>query len=464
MPQKFDDIIIGAGQAGPSLAARLTQAGRRVAVVERKYFGGTCVNNGCIPTKTMVANARVAQYVRRAAEFGVMLNGPTQIDMQKVKARKDAIVKQSRDSLEKWLTSMENCTVFRGSAVFESHNRVSVGEARLAGDRIFINVGARADIPPIPGIETVPYLTNSSMMDVDFLPDHLVIIGGSYIGLEFAQMFRRFGSKVTVIELNENLIAKEDSDISQAIQQILQDDGIQIHTGAVTKSVQSRGKNILLSLSVGGKSIEVEGSHLLVATGRRPNTDDLQLDKAGVKFDSRGYIVVDDQLQTSTEGIWALGECNGKGPFTHTAYNDFQIVSENLLNDGSRRVSDRILTYALFIDPPLGRAGMTEKQVRQSGRKALIATMPMTHVGRAREQAETNGFMKILVDVETEQILGAALLGLSGDEVIHSILDIMYAKAPYTTIKNAVHIHPTVTELIPTLLEKLQPLEYTEDR
>ncbi|HXB68578.1 MAG TPA: FAD-containing oxidoreductase [Candidatus Acidoferrales bacterium] len=470
MATTFDAIVIGTGQAGPSLAARLAQAGMKVAVIERKLFGGTCVNTGCIPTKTMVASAYAAHLARRAAEFGVVLKHPPEmaggsgvsVDMKRVKARKDGISGQSRTGVESWLKSLPNCTVYRGSARFESAHEVSAGPERLAAERVFINVGGRAIIPAMPGLAEVPYLTNSSMMDVDFLPPHLVVVGGSYIGLEFAQMFRRFGSEVTVVTSGSRLIGREDEDISAAVHAIMEGEGIRVRLNARCIGLSRHGGGIGASLECTGGPPEVAGSHLLLAVGRRPNTDDLGLENAGVTQDKQGYIVVDDQLRTNVPGIWALGDCNGKGGFTHTSYNDFEIVAANLLDADRRRVSDRIPAYALYIDPPLGRAGMTEAQVRQdalqSGRAALMATMPMTRVGRAVEKGETQGFMKILVDAETKLILGAAILGMSGDEVIHCILDVMYAKAPYTVIERAMHIHPTVSELVPTLLGDLKPL------
>jgi pyruvate/2-oxoglutarate dehydrogenase complex dihydrolipoamide dehydrogenase (E3) component len=455
---RFDAIVIGTGQAGPGLAARLAKAGQKVAIIERKLFGGTCVNTGCIPTKTMVASAYAAHMVRRAADFGVAVAGAVMVDMRAVKARKDEVSGKSRTGVEGWLKHLDNCTVYEGHARFESPQVVAAGGAKLAAPRIFINVGGRALIPEIPGLDQVPYLTNSSMMQVDFLPRHLVIIGGSYIGLEFAQMFRRFGSEVTVIEKSSRLIAHEDEDISAAIKEILEAEGIQIRLNAECVAVSKRGGEIVARAECEEGVPEVAGSHLLMAVGRRPNTSDLGLENAGVLTDEHGYITVDDQLQTSMEGIWALGDCNGKGGFTHTSYNDFEIVAANLLDNDPRRLSDRIKAYALYIDPPLGRAGMTEAEVRASGRKALLATRPMTKVGRAIEKGESLGFMKILVDAETRQMLGAAILGVSGDEVIHSILDVMYAKAPYTLIQRAVHIHPTVSELVPTMLADLKPL------
>ncbi len=459
MAESFDALIIGTGQAGPSLAGRLTAAGMTVAVAERKLFGGTCVNTGCIPTKTMVASAYAAHMARRAADFGVQVDGAVSVDMKRVKARKDAISAESRTGLESWLKGMKNCTVFEGAARFQAPFEVSVGERRITAKRIFINVGGRAIVPEMPGVDQVKYLTNSSMMEVDFLPEHLVIVGGSYIGLEFAQMYRRFGSRVTVIEMNSRLIHREDEDISAAIREILEGEGIAFRLNAKCMKVLPRVSGVAVGVDCTDGSPEVEGSHLLLAVGRRSNTDDLGLENAGVACDAHGYIVVDDALQTSVPGIWALGDCNGKGGFTHTSYNDYEIVAANLLDGDPRRVSDRILAYALYIDPPLGRVGMTEAEVRKSGRAALVATRAMTRVGRAVEKGESQGFMKVLVDAATKQILGAAILGLNGDEAIHTFLDIMYAKAPYTVLQRAMHIHPTVSELVPTLLGDLKPLE-----
>ena len=458
MARGFDAIIIGTGQSGPALAHRFAAAGKRVAIVERKRFGGTCVNNGCIPTKTLIASARAAHVARRAAEFGVMIKGPVRVDMKAVKARKDAIVKVSNEGVEQGLREEPNISVYVGHARFVGPKQVAVNDELLEAAQIFINVGGRADVPPLPGIDTVPYLTNSSMMEVDFLPEHLVILGGSYVGLEFAQMYRRFGSKVTVIQRDARLIPREDEDVSQAIRDILEEEGIRILTGADVTRVENRNGKVALRVAMTDEVMEVVGSHLLVATGRRPNTDDLGLDRAGVETDARGYIKVDDQLRTNMPGIWAMGDCNGRGAFTHTSYNDFEIIAANLFDGEERRVEDRIMTYALFIDPPLGRAGMTEEEVGRSGRKALVARMPMEDVGRAYERSETKGFMKIIVDAETGQLIGAALLGIEGDEIVQGLLDMMYAKAPYTVIRRAMHIHPTVYEMIPYMFDQLEPL------
>jgi len=454
---RYDAIIIGTGQAGPSLAYRLTAAGMSVAITERKLFGGTCVNTGCIPKKTMVASAYAAHMARRAPDFGVQ-TGPVSVDMQAVKARKDQISARSRMGVEEGLRKLKNCTVYEGHARFESPREISVGSNRLTSERVFINVGGRAVVPSFPGLDQIRFLTNSSMMGVAFVPKHLVIVGASYVGLEFGQMFRRFGSEVTIIEMKSRLVAGEDEDISSAIQEVFQGEGIHLRLNASCIGFSGTGEAIIARMDCKDGAPEVEGTHVLLAVGRRPNTDDLGLEKAGVLTDHHGYIQVDEQLRTNVPGIWALGDCTGRGGFTHTSYNDFEIVAANLLDQYPRRVTDRITAYALYIDPPLGRAGMTEKEVRESGRPALLAKRPMSKVGRAVEKGETSGFMKIIVDAQTRHILGAAVLGTGGDEVIHSILDVMYAGAPYTLIQRAVHIHPTVSELIPTMLGELQPI------
>ncbi len=459
MAEKYDAIVIGTGQSGPSLAVRLAQEGLKTAIIERKLFGGTCVNVGCTPTKALVASARAAYMARRGSDFGVVIDGSINIDMKQVKARKDAIVRPSTEGVEKWLKNTPNLTVYEEHARFEGAHRVRVNAELLEADKIFINTGARVFIPDLPGLKEVNYLTNSSIMDLDFLPEHLVIVGGSYIGLEFAQMYRRFGSRVTVIEMSDRLIARDDEDVSASVKEILENEGIEIRLNAACMRVEKCGKGVAVNVQCESGAPRVEGSHLLMAVGRTPNTHDLGLDKAGIKTDPRGFIVVDDQLRTNIPGIWAIGDVNGRGAFTHTSYNDYEIVVANLFDNDPRRVTDRILTYALYIDPPLGRVGMTEREVRKSGRKALIGKRMMTRVSRARERGETQGFMKILVDAESKKILGAAILGIGGDEVVHSVLDVMYADAPYTTIQRAVHIHPTVTELIPTMLGELKPLE-----
>ena len=470
MPTHYDAIVIGTGQAGPALAARLAKAGRKTAIIERKRFGGTCVNVGCVPTKTLVASARAAHVARTGDHFGVMIDAGFRIDMARVKARKDEVVRASTTGVEQWLRGTRGLTVIQGHAAFEGPpgdgpKRVRVGDEVLEAGEIFINVGGRASTPDMPGLAEVPHLNSSSIMELDVVPAHLLIIGGSYIGLEFAQMMRRFGAHVTVIEMGPRPIAREDEDVSDAIRAILEREGVAFRLNAKCLSVSKRGVGGAIAVGgcCDGKGEEIAGSHLLLAVGRVPNTHDLGLEAAGIAADARGFITVDEQLRTNVEGVWALGDVNGRGAFTHTSWNDYEIVAANLLDAGTRKVTDRIPAYALFIDPPLGRVGMSEREVRaayaSNGRKALCAKMPMTRVGRARERGETQGFMKVLVDAESKQFLGAAFLGIEGDEAIHSIIDLMVAGAPYTTIGRAMHIHPTVSELIPTLLEGLKPLD-----
>ena len=455
----FDAIVIGTGQSGPALAARLASEGRKTAILERKRFGGTCVNVGCVPTKALVASARAAHVARRALDFGVVINGDIGVDMARVKTRKDAIVTHSSDGVEKWLTGTRNLTVIRGHGKFDSANTIVVNGEPISADQIFINVGGRATVPPIPGLADVAYLTNSSMMDVDYLPAHLLIIGGSYIGLEFAQIYRRFGSRVTVLEHGPRLISREDESLSAAVQTILEGEQIDIRCNATDLAVDIHAEGVRLSFGDAKNREEIVGSHLLLAVGRVPNTDDLGLDRAGITTDARGFIVVDDQLRTNVPGVWAMGDVNGRGAFTHTSYNDFEIVAANLFDGDPRRVSDRIPVYALFIDPPLARIGMNERDVRARGRPALVAKMPMARVGRARERSETQGYMQVWVDAESTKILGASLLGIEADEVIHCLLDVMSADVPYTVIQRTMHIHPTVAELIPTLLGLLRPMD-----
>ena len=458
MPTSFDAIVIGTGQAGPTLAARLAKSGRRTAVLERHLFGGTCVNTGCMPTKTMVASARAIHMASRGAEFGFTVHGAVEVDLPRVRARRDAVVRDASGGLEKWMKGTPNVTVFEGHGRFTGPRTVAVnGEALEAGE-IFINVGGRALVPDLPGVRDVPHLTNTSLLALETLPAHLVIVGGSYIGLEFAQVYRRLGSQVTVIERGERLIGREDEDISTTLQQLLEQEGIEFRLSAncIALSPDRGGVSVAVDCTEGSPSIA--GSHVLLAVGRRPNTDDLGLDAAGVAVDGRGYVVVDDHCRTNVPGVWALGECNGHGAFTHTAYNDYEIVSATLLDGDARKLSDRIACYALFTDPPVGRVGMTIQEARASGRQVLVGYRPMTKVSRAVEMGETHGFMRALVDADSKQLLGAVIFGVGGDEVVHSLADVMYAKAPYTTISRAVHIHPTISELIPTMLQELQPL------
>lgn len=458
MEQSFDAIIIGSGQAGPSLAGRLSAAGMKTALIERHLFGGTCVNTGCMPTKTLVASAYAAHMARRGSEYGVAIESPIRIDMKRVWARADTVSTNARNGVEGWLRGMTGVTVVQGHARFEGPDRLRVDGALLRAPRIFINVGGRASVPDMPGIDQIDYLTNTSILQLDTVPKHLVVVGGSYIGLEFAQIYRRFGAQVTVVEKGPRLVAREDEDVSEAIRELLTDEGITVRTRASCIAFKPHPDGVAVGVDCTAGEPEVVGSHVLLAVGRRPNTDDLGLDRAGVATDARGYITVDDGLATSVRGIWALGDCNGRGAFTHTSYNDFEIVAANLLDGASRRVSDRIPAYALYVDPPLGRVGMTETEARRTGRPLLVSKRPMTRVGRAVERGETKGFMKVVADAETQKILGAAILGVSGDEAIHGILDIMNAGVPYPTLQWAVPIHPTVSELIPTVLGDLRPV------
>jgi pyruvate/2-oxoglutarate dehydrogenase complex dihydrolipoamide dehydrogenase (E3) component len=455
--EQFDAIVVGAGQAGPSLAARCNKEGLRTAVIERDQFGGTCVNVGCIPTKTLVASARAIHLARRGAEFGFSA-GDIRADMARIKARKDGIVAQSRDGVTTWMHGLDKAEVIVGDALFTGPRTIRVGERELTAPRIFLNVGGRAARPDIEGIDDVATLDNRTVMELDQVPEHLVIIGGSYIGLEFAQMMRRFGASVTVVEQADKLLPREDTDVSDGIRDILQADGVAFELGAKCMALAPDGEYIAVRAQCGSDARALRASHVLLAVGRTPNTDGMALDKAGIDTDDKGYIVVDDQCRTSAEGVWAVGDCNGRGAFTHTSYNDHEVVVANLFDNDARKISDRIPCYALFIDPALGRVGMTETEVRKSGRKALIGTMAMKRVGRAKEAGETQGFMKVLVDAGTEQILGASILGMNGDEVVHSLLDLMAAKRPYTVVSRGVHIHPTVSELLPTLLQGLKPL------
>ena len=456
MDRTFDSIIIGSGQAGSFLAARLAAAGRTVALVERKFLGGTCVNTGCTPTKAMVASARVAYTLRDPARFGVHFQGEVQVSLAEVKARADRVLLNSRESVGKMLANA-GCTVIYGQARFVSAHEVKVGEEIFRGDQIFINVGGRAAIPKLPGLETVGYLTNSSLLEMTELPKHLVVVGGGAIGVEFAQMFRRFGTNVTLVEMKPSLMHREDTAASTLVADLLRQEGVELRLNAECLSFAKDGDGVLVQVGCKEGDPDVRGSHVLLAMGRAPNTDDLGLEAAGVEVDRAGYIPVDEQLRTNIPHIWALGDCNRRGGFTHTAYNDFEIVAANLLEGADRRVSDRIAARALYTDPPLAQVGMTEEEARATGRDLLIATRPMRSVSRAIEKGETFGLMKAIVDAQTKRILGAMIFGVGGDEAIHCILDVMYADKPYTTITNAVHIHPTVAELIPTLLGSLKP-------
>ena len=458
MATSFDAIVIGTGQAGPALAARLSGAGMKVAVAEKAKFGGTCVNDGCTPTKTLIASAYAAHLAYRAADYGVELPGAPRVDMKRVKARKDAVVASSAGNVEKWMRGLKNGTVFRGHARFVDRTTIRVNGEELTADRIFLDVGGRPLVPKMPGLDSVPYLTNISIMDVDFVPEHLLVVGGSYVGLEFAQMYRRFGARVTVIEMGPRLVAREDEDVSSEIKAFLESEGIEVRLDAECLSAERHGAGVAVGLGCREGAPRASGSHLLLAVGRVPNTDDLGLEAAGIKTDKRGYIEVDEELRTTNPKVWALGDCNGKGAFTHTAYNDYEIVADNLLSNAGRKWTDRIACYALYTDPPLGRVGLSETEIRKQGLKALVGKRPMTRVSRAVEKGETRGFLKIHVEQGSKRILGAALLGTSGDEAVHSLIDAVYARTPYTDFQRRVRIHPNVSELLPTVLEDLKPL------
>ncbi|WP_165093194.1 MULTISPECIES: FAD-containing oxidoreductase [unclassified Caballeronia] len=461
MSQHFDAIVIGTGQGGGPLAVKLAESGRRTAVIERHLFGGTCVNVGCTPTKTYVASARAAHVARHADDYGVIVEGEVRVDLARVKARKDDVIAQSRNGVEKWLRSTQGVTVFNGHGRFTGTHSISVTgpdgqQQEIDADAIFINTGTRATVPEVEGLASVSHLTNSTILELTELPEHLAIVGGSYIALEFAQMFRRFGSRVTVLVRGDRILAREDKDFAVQIQKVMSREGVEFLFNTEASKLEPAGKGIRITLK---DQKHIDASHLLFATGRTPNTDDLGLEAAGIVLNKHGLIDVDGELRTPIEGVWALGDVNGRGAFTHTSYNDYEIIASNVVDREKRSVDSRIMCYAVFVDPPFARVGMSETEARKDGRSALIATMPMSRVGRARERGETDGFMKVLVDAETKKILGAAMLGIEADEAIHTFIDIMNADAPYTTLQRAMHIHPTVSELIPTLLGMLEPLK-----
>ena len=451
----FDALVIGSGQAGPSLAVRLAEHGWKTALVERGELGGTCVNNGCTPTKTLVASARAAWVAKHAADFGVRIAGEITIDYAAVRARMMKVVQGSRDGLGHWIAGTANLSLVHGEARFAGPDSVKVGDQVLQAPRIFLNVGARPVVPGWVAQSGVPYLTSESLMALRELPTHLVILGAGYIALEYAQVYARFGSAVTVIEHGARLLPREDDEAAATVKAVLERDGVRFMVGADATALERDGAGV--ALVVDGRRIV--GSHLLVAVGRRPSTDGLDLARAGVACDAHGVVQVDDQLRTDVPGIWALGDVNGRGAFTHTSFNDYEIVAANLLDDDPRRVSDRVPAYALYTDPPLARIGMSRAAAKASGRRVLVGHLPMSRVGRARERGETDGFLEALVDADTQRILGATLLGIEADEAIHCLLDVMTAGLPYTAVSRTMHIHPTVSELIPTMLQSLKPLE-----
>jgi pyruvate/2-oxoglutarate dehydrogenase complex dihydrolipoamide dehydrogenase (E3) component len=449
--KKFDFIIIGSGQAGIPLAFSLSKKGT-VALIEKSLVGGTCVNTGCVPTKAYVASARRIWDSRHGEEMGIEIPAGAKANLEKIKARKDALVNDSREGIEKSIASNDAITLFRGEAHFLSNYEIEVNENTITAKQIFINVGARAVIPE--EYAHVDYLTNNDILGLTQLPKHLLIIGGSYIGLEFGQMFKRFGSKVTIIERGDRLISREDENVSESIAEIMQFEEVEIKFNAKEIKLSQDGSGI--SIKINGEQSEIKGSHVLLAIGRSPNTDTLHLDNTNIEFDKKtGYLAVDDYCKTNVKGVFAIGDCNGKGGFTHTSYNDFQIVESYILGDKKRKISDRITTYGLFIDPPLGRVGMTKAEAKKKGFDILIAYKPMSKIARAKEKGEIKGFMEAIIDAKTNQFLGACILGVGGDEIISGITNLMYAKQPYTVFRDAVHIHPTVSELIPTMLENL---------
>jgi pyruvate/2-oxoglutarate dehydrogenase complex dihydrolipoamide dehydrogenase (E3) component len=453
---KFDAIIIGTGQAGKPLSYALADLGWKVALIERAELGGSCINTGCTPTKTMVASAQVAHYARDAARWGVRVSG-VEVDLPAVVARKNQVVQNARTSIQKRIDSRPNIRLVRGPARFIAPHQVQVGAEVFESQKIFINTGTRPAVPQIPGLDTVPFLTNATVMELQAVPEHLLVLGGGYIGLEFGQMFRRFGSRVTIIHNGERILPREDPDVVSALQTALEAEGIVLRMNVETKRVENHSGSIALTLESGGSSERLQGSHLLVATGRKPNTEDLGLETAGVLTGSRGYIKVNGRLETNVPGIWALGDVKGGPAFTHIFYNDYQIAYANIVDGKNLSIENRYLPYALFTDPQLGRVGITESDARASGRKFKMGTFPMSSVARAIERDETAGLMKIIVDAENDRILGAAILGSEGGETVQILGAMILAGAPYTVLKGAVYIHPTLAEGFFGLMESVKP-------
>jgi pyruvate/2-oxoglutarate dehydrogenase complex dihydrolipoamide dehydrogenase (E3) component len=457
-PEDFDAIIIGTGQAGPPLAARLGGAGQSVAIVERHLIGGTCLNVGCTPTKTMIASAQVAHIARRASDFGVHATGPVTVDLAAVQRRARDLVEPGRRALEEWLAGIGGCEIVRGHARFVGPREIAVGERRLRAHKVFINVGGRASAPTWPGLDEVPWLSSTDMLSLKEAPRHLAVIGGGYVGLEFAQMYRRFGSEVTVVEMGPALVRREDPVVSAEVRTILEAEGIAVRTKAECIHATRRADGVRLSIDCAEGGRLLDASHVLIAVGRRPNTDGLGLDVAGVRTDARGYILVDDWLRTSTAGVWALGDCNGRGAFTHTSYGDADMVAANLLDGKSWSLRDRVAAYALYVDPPLARAGMTETEARAAGHRVRIGERRMDRVSRAVEKAEgSHGLMRIVVDADDDRILGAAILGPGGDEAVSSVVAAIASGVTAADLRRLTGIHPTVAELLPTLAGELGP-------
>ena len=453
---KFDAIVIGTGQAGKPLSFALADLGWKVALIERAELGGTCVNTGCTPTKTMVASAQVAHYARDAARWGVHASDVS-VDMPEVVARKNRVVENAHKRIQEHIDGRPTLKLVSGSAKFIAPHQVQVGAEVFESEKIFINSGTRPAIPRIPGLDTVPFLTNATIMELQAVPEHLIVLGGGYIGLEFGQMFRRFGSRVIIIHNGERVLPREDPDITSALTEALESEGIVLRMNVETKRVDHRDGAIALTVESSGRSETLQGSHFLVATGRKPNTDDLGLEAAGVLTDARGYIIVNGRMETNVPGVWALGDVKGGPAFTHISYNDYQIAYANIVEGKNLSIVNRYLPYALFTDPQLGRVGITETEARASGRKFKMGTFPMSSVSRAIERDETAGLMKIIVDAQSDRILGAAVLGSEGGETVQILGAMVWADAPYTVLRGAVYIHPTMAEGLFGLMESVKP-------
>ena len=452
---KYEAIVVGSGQGGNPLAQKLASDGRRVAIIESGLLGGTCVNTGCTPTKTMIGSAQVAHYARNAAHWGVHASN-VGVDLAAIHQRKDKVVAASRGGWEKKFEGKENPRLYRGRARFTGHKKIDVDGQPLEGDRIFIDTGCRPTIPSIAGLASVKFLTSTTLLELRDLPEHLVILGGGYVGLEFGQMFRRFGSQVTVIQSAPRILPNEDEDITRELQRTLEAEGIRFHLSAQASEVSPDGSGIAVSLT---EQQKVSGSHLLIATGRTPNTEDLDLGKTGVATNDKGFVLVDERLKTTADEIWALGDVNGGPQFTHISYNDFQIVYANLYEGKDLTTTSRLVPYAVYTDPSLGRVGLTEKAARAKGYKLKIGKIPMTWVARAKERGETAGCMKLVVDATNDRVLGASILASEGGELVQILSTLMLAEKPYTLLKGAIYIHPTLTEGLFTLMESVQPAE-----
>ncbi|PHN01800.1 mercuric reductase [Flavilitoribacter nigricans] len=453
----YDHIILGSGQATGTLLGKLIPSGDRIAVIEADSVGGSCVNFGCTPTKTLVASARAIHQARCGDHYGFKV-GNVQPDYARIRERMNEIRNGSRKSLVEWMTSSENVDLIRGWGKFTGPRSIRVGEEEYSGKHIYINTGTRAAIPDIPGIDTVTALDSAGLLELTSLPEHLVIIGGGYIGIEFAQIYRRFGASVTILQRDDQLMPEEDEEVGRTIREILEAEGVRVLLEADTRKIDKVGDQIRFQIEKGDGRITLEGTHLLVATGRRPNSTDLELETAGIQTDEKDYIKVDDYCRTNVENVYAVGDVNGRGAFTHTSVNDAEIVLD-LLNGGNRKISDRIPIYALFSDPPLGRVGLSEKAARQAGRKFLKSTKPMQEISRAKEMGATRGFAKLLVDPESSLIIGATVFGPGGDEIINMFAAIMYSQIPCYEYRKVVLVHPTVSELMPWMLDGLEKVE-----